>query len=120
MALFKDGVAYTPKMLAATHGLDNQQWDNIIRHQLPQMGLPIITLGRCSESKKPRIAAFGRELNRWDEEQRRKAAEKASKTDAKKTRQPKKTKSAVIPGLTPDGKLMNSRQLKEAGLWKGA
>lgn len=116
MALFKDGVAYTPEMLVKTHGLDERQWDNIIRYQLRQLGLPILTVGRDANSRKPRVAAFGRELNQWDADRQRRVVEQAERAETPR----KRNKVKAVTGLTPDGKLMNSRQLKAAGLWKEA
>lgn len=115
---FKDNVAYTPKMLASTHGLDERKWDNIIRRQLPQMGLPNLALGPKAGNKWQRVAAFGCDLNRWYAQCRLKAAETAKETDPPRQKQGRKRKQAGMAGVNPDGTLMNSRQLKAAGLWE--
>ena len=112
--LFKDAVAYTPKMLAATHGMTEQYWDYIIRHHLPQMGLPNLNISQSPTSKRQRLAAFGRDLNQWDANRKREARERIMQPAEKQKAAAARKNVCRMPGFNPDGTIMNSRQLREA------
>lgn len=117
--MFKDAVAYTAQTLAKYHGMDERHWDYVIRHHLPEMGLPFFCISRDPKSSRKRVAAWGRDLNAWDERCQKAAreSEAAVKPHEKRSRP---ASMQILAGQNPDGTIMNSRQLKAAGLWKGA
>ena len=110
---------YTPQALADATGLCVSQCRALIL-QSPER----LLVSRNTNSKKKRWAISEHAFCALVDAHRAKAAEDQRERNAKQ--RPVKTKSAprkarnLTPGLNPDGTIMNSRQLKEAGMWKGA
>ena len=108
---------YTPRALAEATGLSLSQCHSLIM-QSPDR----ICVSRSLHSKKPRWAISEKGFRELMEKHRREAAAQQMEADqpAQKTTRRKSAKPAILPGVTSDGKLMTSRQLKAAGLWRGA
>lgn len=111
---------YTPQALADATGLCISACRTLIA-QSPDR----LCISRNPDSKKKRWAISEHGFRELVERHRTKACmdqfEREEKKNPKKPeRARKKPRPLSIPGLTADGKIMNSRQLKEAGLWKGA
>lgn len=110
---------YTPQALADATGLCVSQCRALIL-QSPER----LLVSRNPESKKKRWAISERAFYALVEKHR--ATDYADTQERlEKQRPPEKKRAAKkrtpdgISRLTPDGKLMNRRQLQEAGLWKG-
>lgn len=111
---------YTPRALADATGLGISACRTLIV-QSPDR----LCISRNPDSKKKRWAISERGFRDLVEKHRDKARmdqyeREKKKNPAKHERTRKKAVPAAIPGLTPDGKIMTSSQLKAAGLWKRA
>lgn len=105
---------YTPKALSEATGLNVSQCRTLIA-QSPDR----LFVSQNPNSRRPRWAISEKGFHALMEEHRKKALRQQTEAARVEEKAPnRQRKQAVsIPGLTPDGKIMNSRQLKAAGLW---
>ncbi len=112
---------YTPQALAKATGLAVEQCRSLIK-QSPDR----ICVSRNPGSLRPRWAISEKGFRELTEKHRRKAlqqqqdARAAARSEEKPERKRNIRLNAPMAGMNPDGTIMNSRQLKAAGLWKGA
>lgn len=105
---------YTPQALADATGLCVSQCRALII-QSPDR----LLISRNPNTKKPRYAISERAFRELLETNRRREQMKGiEKLPPAKREQRKKVLMGAVPGLTPDGKIMTRKQMKEAGLWK--
>lgn len=105
---------YTPQALAQETGLNVSQCRSLIAQSTER-----ICVSRNPDSKKPRWAISESGFNALVASHRRKAQAERRETehpDRKADRHRRKV-AVNVPGINPDGTIMNSRQLKAAGLW---
>lgn len=106
---------YTPQMLAKATGLGV----STCRHLIAQSADKIcVSQNPNSERKRYAISESGF-AKLVAQTRRQSAAEQAGQMQqsAQDDRKAAKRREKPIPGFNPDGTIMNSRQLKEAGLW---
>lgn len=106
---------YTPQALADATGLYVSQCRALIL-QSPDK----LLVSRNPNTKKPRYAISEKAFKELVEQNRRQvlAMEYEKQTPPAKRERRKRIPLDAPPGLTPDGKIMTRKQMKEAGLWK--
>ena len=106
---------YTPQALADATGLYVSQCRALIL-QSPDR----LLISRNPNTKKPRYAISEKAFKELVEKNRRQvqAMELEKQTPPVRREKRKSVPLGGSPGLTPDGKIMTRKQMKEAGLWK--
>lgn len=105
---------YTPQALSEATGLCVSQCRSLIA-QSPLR----ICVSKNPESKRPRWAISESGFKQLEAEMRAKAQteQRQKHTQQAKPKKNVRKASPVAHGMNPDGTIMNSRQLKAAGLW---
>lgn len=105
---------YTPQALARETGLNVSQCRSLIAQSTER-----ICVSRSPDSQKKRWAISESGFNALVEEYRQKAQAERRETDQPDRKADRRRRKAAVnaPGINPDGTIMNSRQLKAAGLW---